>query len=89
MFLPNTGSKLDRTASQCVFLEITGAFCTVTMTGGMVGGGGLLLASNGKEPWMPAFLHCTGLFCTMMCYHISPFWGNVSLGIHVGENIMI
>ena len=89
MFLPNTGSKLDRTASQCVFLEITGAFCIVTMTGAMVGGGGLLLASNGKEPWMPAFLHCTGLFCTMMCYHLSPFWGNVSLGIHVGENIMI
>ena len=69
MFLPNTGPKLDRTASQCVFLEITGAFCILTMTEGMVGKGGLLLVSNGKEPWMPAFLHCTELFCTMMYYH--------------------
>lgn len=56
------------------------------MTGGVVGGGGSLLVLNGKGPGMPAILQCTGLFFTTVNCHMSPFWGNVSLGIHVGEN---
>lgn len=64
------------------------------MPGGVVGRVRVAVGTEqagGQGPEMPDVLHCRGLifffFTTMNC-HMSPFWGNVSLDIHVGKNLL-